>query len=143
MHDRISVEASKWREAVVPNATEVQSVLRQFATYSGMTQQKAYAYVYPLFIYMVFFILAAIMLPPGSCAHHVLVDPLNHEADLAVGFTLLLGSLIMGLILLRLMIWGAALFVGWLIKLEIQGKQRRSRGGSPGIGSLLGGLLTT
>ncbi|KAI0076809.1 hypothetical protein K474DRAFT_1707867 [Panus rudis PR-1116 ss-1] len=143
MHDRISDEASEWYEAAVPNVSDVQSVLRQVVSHSGLTQRKVYAYLYPLFLYIIIFILAAILLPPGSCAHHILVDPLNHEADLAVGFTMLLGAVVGGLIVLRLGIWGVAVCVRWAIKLEVERKQRRSRAPLAEAGSLLGGLLSS
>ncbi|KAI0797047.1 hypothetical protein C8Q75DRAFT_223386 [Abortiporus biennis] len=115
-HNAFSNEASSWYDAVVPSSKDMQDLVHRIHSYSNMTQQTTFEFIYPLCIFATLFAFAVVALQPNSFAHHILANPREHPKELGIGALALVGIILGILLILRIIIWATAEIVSTLMK---------------------------
>jgi len=105
-HGGLSDEASGWLEAVC--VSDIQGAVRRFQNHPDLSQEQIFGFLYPIYIFTLLFALAVVAFQPKSFAHHVLADPKGHPSEMALGLAALAGVMLVGLVMLRLIIWSIA-----------------------------------
>ncbi|KAH8094926.1 hypothetical protein BXZ70DRAFT_344721 [Cristinia sonorae] len=108
-----------WLSSICPPVSDIQSAMRRFQTRPEISQERIFGFIYPLYLFTVFFAAAAVAFQPISVAFHVLSDPRNHPSEMVFGFVALGVLMLAGVVILRGLIWAVAKVVNTAVEMDM------------------------
>ncbi|EED77771.1 predicted protein [Postia placenta Mad-698-R] len=116
----ISGEVFAWIDAIHSFVNDLKFALQRARAIPNYTQKRTFAYLAPLYVYVILFGAAVVALHPRSYIHRVLTSPYEHASEARQYLVGLVLSLVVGLLILRLVIWFAAELVDVILENEDQ-----------------------